>query len=740
MEELLLATTRSKIVRFHGFSTPALALLMLVENVSGERPVDSHTQGSRIRRQGTFENLADFSRVVIAGVEKPDSTDTPKDDECIEGWAREFGGAWAKFGDGAAIVDVSLPSDFSAIEIRNLPISASANSVRNLLSDVGITVSMSDIRYIKTQVMSNGVAIVKVKDPAFATTACSRLQTCIEPPDLVVNSIRVPVPAGFQFGQVDNRQVRCSWHRPTRTSSLHFPNKKVASRSFYKLKSQKYQVSGMNVTAQLLVAEDPTQQNGRWKFDLIGLRAITTAHDIASVFPSSEKPCLIAMGDPNYDMDIELDSILVKSMLYEKGELERWSVSDNSTAKRIKAHATFVDKSHAQVAASSLNQTELPFNSTGKLFVQLITSVKFKVSVRVYNSVKKSIDAHKSQWSRQFIHYSALPERGFNRILKIEGEDRQLVAQAKRTLENIITGTVMTMDGKNIWYSNLKISKNAYRKLQKIEQDLEVVIIRDIRASNFRAFGPEDRLAQAADALQQLVNELKAGDHAMKKAAVPVKTKNLGTDCSVCFGEAEESLETSCGHIYCNICFVNMCQSGELRSGDFSIRCVGDSDNCKKILPISEIQTLLLSETLENILDASFASFIRSHPTEFRYCPTPDCDQVYRVSSPEKIPFMFTCARCFTPTCTACHASHPGISCSENKGNGSDDIEKLIKAKKDMGVKDCPKCTTAIQKSEGCNHMTCQACRTHICWVCMATFAQDSDCYAHMRRLHGGIM
>ncbi|UZP45165.1 hypothetical protein NXS19_012977, partial [Fusarium pseudograminearum] len=135
-----------------------------------------------------------------------DSTDTSKDDECTEGWAREFGGAWAKFGDGAAIVDVSLPSDFSAIEIRNLPISSSANFVRTLLSDVGMTVSMSDIRYIKTKVMPNAVAIVKVKDPAFATTACSRLQTVIEPPDLIVNSIRVPVPAGFQFGQVDNRQ------------------------------------------------------------------------------------------------------------------------------------------------------------------------------------------------------------------------------------------------------------------------------------------------------------------------------------------------------------------------------------------------------------------------------------------------------------------------------------------------------------------------------------------------------
>ncbi|KAM0362027.1 hypothetical protein ACHAO7_010274 [Fusarium culmorum] len=243
-------------------------------------------------------------------------------------------------------------------------------------------------------------------------------------------------------------------------------------------------------------------------------------------------------------MDIEVDSTLVKSMLYEKGELERWSVSDNSTAKRIKAHATFFDESHAQAAVSSLNETELPFNSTGKLFVQLLTSVKFKVSVRVYNAVKKSIDAHKSQWSRQFVHYSALPERGFNRILKIEGEDRQLVAQAKRTLENIITGTVMTMDGKNIWYSNLKISKNAYKKLQKLEQDLEVVIIRDIRASNFRAFGPEDRLAEAAEALQQLVDDLKTDGHAVKETAAPVKTKNLETDCSVCFGEAEESLET----------------------------------------------------------------------------------------------------------------------------------------------------------------------------------------------------
>ena len=283
----------------------------------------------------------------------------------------------------------------------------------------------------------------------------------------------------------------------------------------------------MNVTAKSLSAEHPVRENGRWKIDLVGLSASSREDDITSLFPSSDKPCLIDIGDPSYEMDIEMDSTLVKSMLYEKGELERWSVFGSSVARRIKAQATFVEESHAQLAASSLDGAEWPFNQAGKLFLQLITSVKFKVSARVYDAVKETIDAHKSIWNRQFVGYSALPEHGFNRVLKIEGEDRQLVAEARRTLEKVITGTVMTMDGKSIWYPNLKISKNAYKKLRKIERDLGVVIIRDIQALFFRAYGPEDRLAQAAEALQQLIEELKA------------ECSVMSTTCVVSEGEAK---------------------------------------------------------------------------------------------------------------------------------------------------------------------------------------------------------
>lgn len=109
-----------------------------------------------------------------------------------EQWTREIGGAWVEFGAGAAVTNVTLLSDFSAIQMRHLPSKSSARSVQELLADVGISVSISDINFIKLVKHRNGMAIVKVKDPEFAKSACWKLGTCIRAPDLEVTQIPVP--------------------------------------------------------------------------------------------------------------------------------------------------------------------------------------------------------------------------------------------------------------------------------------------------------------------------------------------------------------------------------------------------------------------------------------------------------------------------------------------------------------------------------------------------------------------
>lgn len=42
-------------------------------------------------------------------------------------------------------------------------------------------------------------------------------------------------------------------------------------------------------------------------------------------------------------------------------------------------------------------------------------------------------------------------------------------------------------------------------------------------------------------------------------------------------------------------------------------------------------------------------------------------------------------------------------------------------------TKPCPTCHTPIEKSEGCNHMTCARCRTEFCWICGIEYGRDQN-------------
>ena len=63
--------------------------------------------------------------------------------------------------------------------------------------------------------------------------------------------------------------------------------------------------------------------------------------------------------------------------------------------------------------------------------------------------------------------------------------------------------------------------------------------------------------------------------------------------------------------------------------------------------------------------------------------------------------------------------------------------ERLFNVWANEHGKQCPECRRMIEKSEGCNHMTC-LCGAHFCWKCGKSFSADKI-YGHMDTAHGGM-
>ncbi|EDR13870.1 uncharacterized protein LACBIDRAFT_304985 [Laccaria bicolor S238N-H82] len=177
--------------------------------------------------------------------------------------------------------------------------------------------------------------------------------------------------------------------------------------------------------------------------------------------------------------------------------------------------------------------------------------------------------------------------------------------------------------------------------------------------------------------------------------------------CLICYDTVPHPESLGCGHTYCTAClrhYLTLAQDTK----KFPLVCM-----------------------------VAFLSYLDKHPQELKYCTTPDCSQIYQSNSTKAV---LQCPSCLSTICPSCHEeAHEGITCDERKFYSSPaEQERLTNEWAAMnGVKKCPTCGVWLEKTEGCNHMSCK-CGAHICWRCMGVFTAETI-YAHMETEHGGI-
>lgn len=205
-------------------------------------------------------------------------------------------------------------------------------------------------------------------------------------------------------------------------------------------------------------------------------------------------------------------------------------------------------------------------------------------------------------------------------------------------------------------------------------------------------------------------------------------------DCPICLCDPDTPVQPLCGHKYCFGCFDGLCSNTEL-----PIRCPGGGGACTAMLKLQDISPYISSATFEALLESSLKTYLTSHSETLRFCPTPNCETVYRCAQTSgSKAASYTCPKCLEQLCTFCHTQHGSYTCVEYKDIASGGYEALQKLREELNIKDCPRCRTPIEKTEGCNHMECSGCKTHFCWVCMGQFSAG-EIYEHMGQVHSGI-
>jgi hypothetical protein len=711
--------------------------------------------------------------------------------------SRTISGATVIFAQGGGVSSLTLPSDVSAVCLSNVPATATVEDIQDLMARYRHSILPTGcirMKYI-AQTSTQSVEI-KLADPDFATNLLQLTGSTVEllKSKVLIRPLHLGGTSESGSSRLQLSTVACSWYNPSRVVYLHYRNDRDARPDLPHLRmlGQK-QIDGR----KLGLTYQPVRS-----VQVANVNPTTTKLTLQRILrePLPEK---LVFGALSHTMSAPQLEDRVKAALETHGTLVEWVVTTPPTVSRAKAIAKFTDPKAARSAVTELEGILIDPASKDKLHVVPVISIKMSVSRRILKAVQTQLDElSRRAWDSNYtsIKVYEAPSKDYAHI-RVYGQRKESVAEARLAVEKLLAGyvasnasgptsapylfkptsdafleSVMTAHGVTIIRDLRKLVLRLYgkepdmyaaqdmivAKLQEVETETRVIILDATTlgpalAGGFRlivaSLGKDNvKLDIISNPKRILVKgseyqEARAQDildsHAKRPFESQIGSVSMDEEveelCPVCWTPPEEPTKTRCGHVYCRCCLASQCTSaGE---SDFPIRCLGASATCNLPFQLADLKTHLAANDYESMLRTSLTGYIRSHPKDYQYCPTPDCDRFYRTTSAAS-PRAFDCDGCLSSVCTGCqHLSHDGLTCEAYKAvvkAEKDGTDELARWKKENDVRDCPNCNASIEKSYGCNHMECRLCGIHICWYCMKTFKLSRETYDHMSKKHGG--
>ncbi|KAI3851037.1 hypothetical protein MKX03_014462 [Papaver bracteatum] len=187
-----------------------------------------------------------------------------------------------------------------------------------------------------------------------------------------------------------------------------------------------------------------------------------------------------------------------------------------------------------------------------------------------------------------------------------------------------------------------------------------------------------------------------------------------------------------CKHFFCRNCMVTYSTMQAKEGG--AILC--PQIKCSELVPPGLVKCLLGDENFEQWESLLFHKTLDSM-SDIVYCPR--CD----MACLEDEDHLAQCTECFFTFCSRCRDKlHVGVPCmtleekleflqnrqptqsgqpvmTKQQLKELDKINVYLNEQEIKRIaKKCPKCSMAIFRSTGCNHMHCSSCKQHFCYKC----------------------